>query len=583
MNLSSTCHEIPDCPGLFVDAFRGHYLKKATSPKHSSSQFILTHYHGDHYGSLPKDGKYLGPAKIHCTPVTAALLRQVHGIRQELVVEHAYGECWVYSYVKPCTSSQGASRKRTAAGVLAPNKKDDSTVEETATATLTFYDAHHCPGAAMLLIQLNKSSKPTECAREKNTMIYHLHTGDMRYHESMQSYPLLKQAVETKILDCVFLDTTYGGNPKHDFLSKDAAIDSIASQVQDLLQVGNDKLHGEQTTSAVQDTLVLLSCYSIGKEKVVWESASRSNQQVYVSERKLKMIECLQGYLNQNGGCGDEDFTRQLLQRCTRDAEKSDLHVIPMGMAGELWPFFQPNYKACAEYAKHLKHKTYKKVVAFIPTGWAESSNWNKRHSISRCTNWGLDIEIRLVPYSVHSSFSELQAFVSYLQPRKVIPTVFKDENEKRKIEARFKIDSNRAKAHFFKSMTSVSTKELDTPNEVIDLSGPDMCASKQSPKLNFKHEKCSSYAEQVCNLEAMGFDSNNAQQALDASRGNVSSAIELLLANDKKPSGEIQLFGKKREQLDTKSRLSEQKSKSPQSIAAFFTKTEKKIKSKDC
>lgn len=586
MNSSSTCHEIPDCPGLFVDAFRGHYLKVATSPKHSSSQFILTHYHGDHYGSLPKDGKYLGPAKIHCTPVTAALLRQVHGIPKELVVEHAYGESWAYSYAnKKCTPSPGASRKRTAAGVLAQNKKGDSAVEQTETATLTFYDAHHCPGAAMLLIQLNKSThhgNSTGFTCDKTPVIYHLHTGDMRYHESMKSYPLLKKAVETRTLDCVFLDTTYGGNPKHDFLSQDAAIDSIASQVQDLLQVGNDAPRGEQTAGA-QDTLVLLSCYSIGKEKVVWESAFRSNQQVYVSERKLRMIECLQGYIYQNGGCGDEDFTTQLLHRCTCNAEQSDLHVIPMGMAGELWPFFQPNYKACAEYANNLKHKTYKRVVAFIPTGWAESSNWNKKNAINRCTNWGLDIEIRLFPYSEHSSFSELQAFVSYLKPRKIIPTVFKDENEKRKIEARFKIDSNRAKAHFFKSMTNLSTKEPNAQSQVIDLSGPDTCTLKQSPELNLIHEEGSTYAEHVSYLEAMGFDLNNAQQALCASGGSISSAIELLLANDKMPSGNNQTFGEKGDQVDTKSRHSEQKSKPPQSIAAFFTKTAKKIRKKGC
>ena len=85
-----------------------------------------------------------------------------------------------------------------------------------------------------------------------------------------------------------------------------------------------------------------------------------------------------------------------------------------MGLAGELWPFFRPNYIKVAEYVQQLNNEIrllqqqqqttkstttstdgscdcgvscyYDRVVAFIPTGWAHGSKWNREHSISKKT-----------------------------------------------------------------------------------------------------------------------------------------------------------------------------------------------------
>lgn len=225
MNAASSCHEIPECSGLYIDAFRGSYLRKTRDPQH---HFILTHYHGDHYGNLPRDNKYQGPAWIHCTPITATLLRQVHQVPNAFVVEHAFGQSWTLAL------------------------KNSSTTNTMKSVRLTFYDANHCPGAAIILIQL---------LNEHDEIVkVHLHTGDMRYHEKMKHYPLLDETVRRRQLDTVYLDTTYA-NPKHDFIPQDVAVDSVGRQVEELLS----------NTSTIK-TLVLLSCYSIGKEKVRLES-----------------------------------------------------------------------------------------------------------------------------------------------------------------------------------------------------------------------------------------------------------------------------------------------------------------------
>ena len=473
MNSSADCHEIEGCPGLYVDAFRGAFASKTQNP---SCSFILTHYHGDHYSGLAREGKYQGPALIHCTPVTAALLLNVHQVPPHLVAEHEYGTTWTHRII-------------------------DSDEE----ATISFHDANHCPGAAMVLIELPDKT----C---------HLHTGDFRFdHVKMKSYSLLRRAVEHRNVGVVYLDTTYG-HPKHDLIPQHVAVDAIASYVETVI---NEK----------SKTLILLSCYSIGKEKVLWETSKRCNQLIYVSEQKHKMLQCVQG----------EDESSQILTRCTLDPSQSDIHVIPMGLAGELWPYFRPNYKACAEYAENLE-KSYDTVVAFIPTGWATASNWNKKNAICRKQMELVNVEIRLVSYSEHSSFPELCSFVEYLRPRQIVPTVFSDENDRRKIESRFRklVDTSRAKQHFFKSMkrtlTETGNRKPVAPhcveNGVTEVEVIEIDAT--SPPDAKKWKRLDARSDQLATLRSMGFDSECAQRSLAKCNGGLEAALEDLL---KKPA----------------------------------------------
>jgi DNA repair metallo-beta-lactamase/UBA/TS-N domain len=446
MNSSSDCHEIEGCPHLFIDAFRGLLLRKTSDAKNT---FILTHYHGDHYQSLPRDNKYQGPALIHCTPVTAALLREVHQIPSQFVREHGYGDTW---------------------------EMDNAEVK------ITFYDANHCPGAAIVLIHL-------PCGKR------HLHCGDMRYSPDMKKYPLLKQAVENREIDLIYLDTTYG-HPKHDFCPQSEAIDQIATIV-------------EQVTKDSDSTLILLSCYSIGKEKVLWECSQRANQPIFVSAKKHKMLQCCQ----------------EQIDMCTMDASSTNIHVIPMGLAGELWPYFQPNFPACRDYAEALEHKRYSKVIAFLPTGWANGSNWNKKNAVVtksmpyKNSLDRIDIEIRLVSYSEHSAFTELIDFVTYLKPRKVIPTVYADTNDRNKIVNHFRnlVDTARAKQQFFASMKRPSPTTA----------APSRVPYTKKVRLEMSQPKV---LEQ---LVSMGFETTAAEHALHTCNGSLEAALECLLKGE--------------------------------------------------
>jgi DNA ligase-1 len=481
MNSSSVCHEIPDCPRLFVDAFRGAYLQKTRNP---DNVFILSHWHGDHYGSLPRDGKYQGPSLIHCTPTTAALLREIHQVPEKYVVEHGYGETWLFH---PLGNTKGLS-----------------------TVQITFYDANHCPGAAIIVVEMADGK-------------VHLHTGDMRYHTMMNVYPILERAASSRAIDTVLLDTTYS-DPKHNFQPQEAAIDAIAAYSEGLLGTSR---------KCSSNVLILLSCYSIGKEKVLWEVSSRTNQLVYVNDRKMRMMRCIQKH---------HESSSQIVQRCTTDPNATDIHVIPMGLAGELWPYFQPNYWACAEYAKALETE-YTKVVAFIPTGWADGSKWNKKNATSKFDCKGIEVEIRLISYSEHSSFSELKTFVEFLRPRKVVPTVFKDDRDRVKIEGRFAIDSGRAKQSFFSTMTS---KSSNIGKQVLPGAATRLDPFPKRPKLNMSRssplKQKEGHVEKLASMRLMGFSADAANGALVESKGNIEEAVGLLITGKTKlpPTAEV-------------------------------------------
>lgn len=427
MNQSQQCHKIEGVKTVFIDAFKAFKF----NTQNSVNCFILTHYHSDHYTGLPSGSNYKGPATIHCTPVTANLLREIHKIPDRFIVAHEYGETWSWDNCE-----------------------------------ITFYDANHCPGAAIIFAKVKIG----------NSFTYHVHTGDMRYHPKFRSYPLLKEAVEKRLIDVLYLDTTYA-KPKHTFLPQQNAIDKISSQVQELLKHNHNVVEEKKNSffqpkkQAVKDsqqprTLVLLSCYSIGKEKVLWHSAVKSDQLVYVNNAKHKLLKCIE--------CGsDVEEANGIVKRSTLDPQKSDIHVIKMGLAGTLHPFFQPNFNDVALYA-HRMNKGYNKVVAFLPTGWAESSKYNKQNSIAtKVVNlkdlvdakkikgniYMMHVEVRLMAYSEHSSYTELRDCVEFMKPKRVIPTVFSGEKDYEAIEKRFSdlVDSQRAKQSFINSMFGTS------------------------------------------------------------------------------------------------------------------------------
>lgn len=229
-------------------------------------------------------------------------------------------------------------------------------------------EANHCPGAALIYFELKDGR-------------HVLHTGDFRACEEMQSYPVLRNAhIHTLYLDTTYCDPKYRFPPQHD------VINYVVKVTKDVL-------------SRDPKTLVVVGAYSIGKERVFLGIAKALGVQIHADSQRRRILASLQW--------------PELSERLCSDAGCTMLHVLPMS-------------SLCPEKLKQYLQKferRYTSVLAFRPTGWTYSNKiGNVLDSLKPVSK--NNITIYGVPYSEHSSFSELQEFVQFLRPQKIIATV---------------------------------------------------------------------------------------------------------------------------------------------------------------
>ncbi|XP_059277579.1 DNA cross-link repair protein PSO2/SNM1 [Lycium ferocissimum] len=232
---------------------------------------------------------------------------------------------------------------------------------------VTCFDANHCPGSLIILFEPPNGKAV-------------LHTGDFRFCEEMTRNSILQTCgVHTLILDTTYCD------PQYDFPKQEAVIQFIIESIQ--AETFNSK------------TLFLIGSYTIGKERVFVEVARALQKKVYVNASKLRILECL-------------GFTEEEMQFFTSNEQESQIHVVPM------WTL--ASFKRL-KYVSNQYAGRYSLIVAFSPTGWS----FGKGKKKSTGSRWQQGTIIRYeVPYSEHSSFSELKEFVKFVSPVNIIPSV---------------------------------------------------------------------------------------------------------------------------------------------------------------
>lgn len=279
-------------------------------------------------------------------------------------------------YCSPITANLVRLRIGTSAAIVKPIPLNTPFMIEDTGVQVTLFEANHCPGAVLFLFRA-----PTGKT--------YLHTGDFRYEPSM-----LRHFKEVRV-DSLYLDTTFL-HPQFTFPPQREAVEYIANKVKNIIAAGG--------TGAT--TLFLVGSYTIGKERILEEIVRvLPDERVYVSMQKLELWRLC-------------ELSAALMSRVTTQPTEARVHVVPMGLLR-----FDRMHSILRAFGK------YTHMVAFHPTGWAFSGGRAGKAPLKSGAG-DLKEERRmnmtriLVPYSEHSSFTELIEFCRALAPSEIIPTV---------------------------------------------------------------------------------------------------------------------------------------------------------------
>ena len=259
---------------------------------------------------------------------------------------------------------------------------------------VTLLDANHCPGAAMVLFEPPAPAPPT------------LHTGDCRWDDARMRAALEPHlaALRDRAALRLVLDTTYGCPlTRAVFPPAAEAAAFVAAAV--AAEAFNPR------------TLFLFGSYTIGKEAVFFAAARAAGKRVYCGAAKRAVLECL-------------DLPAADLALITSDDASTNLHVVAMPSVG---------FAAMKGVLAHYRGR-FNCAVGFAPTGWSFTRGGGNA-SRARRADGGLGRGCRQargaslvrysVPYSEHSSFTELRAALRYLRPAAVCPSVDNDQGPK--------------------------------------------------------------------------------------------------------------------------------------------------------
>lgn len=256
----------------------------------------------------------------------------------------------------------------------------------------TFIDANHCPGSTLVFFRNVESGETL------------LHTGDFRAAACVREDKILRALLATcrdGCVDEVHLDTTYC-DKKWTFPDQEVVLEKMR-------EIAREEMKREPRT------LFLCGSYSVGKERAIRAVCQGAQSRASVTARRKRSL-VLSGWWRDDLFVCEEDDPEEAAKCCVR--------VCGLGKGS--------NHKAMMDIITNEAPR-WGAVVAFSPTGWSYTKKmeengfdvkpWVENDSRTRTYS---------IPYSEHSSYTELREFIKFLKPRKITPTVNASTAEER-------------------------------------------------------------------------------------------------------------------------------------------------------
>lgn len=183
---------VKEFPNLAIDYFRPRALNAPTV-----HAYLLSHVHSDHLQGL--ENINFGGAFIYCTQETKELLIRIQEKANRRAARESKQKTYKYGHLR------AAYRNTKDLLRVIPLNMPCKIQVGTEDLTVTLFDANHCPGSVMFLVE----------ACNGRAVLY---TGDMRadapFLSSFLANPLMVPYTSAlKRLDCIYLDTSasFGG------------------------------------------------------------------------------------------------------------------------------------------------------------------------------------------------------------------------------------------------------------------------------------------------------------------------------------------------------------------------------------
>lgn len=229
--------------------------------------------------------------------------------------------------------------------------------------------ANHCPGSLMFVFQ-----------GYFGTFVY---SGDFRFKDSMVSPSSFLYSLRNKI-DRLYLDNTFGGEVKAEYPGRE----EVGLEILKIIRLLDD------------DCKILVAVDTLGKEELLVAIAMECKSLVVLPPERLRTIQILQEVTD----LPDVFTTNKRIGRIFALSKR------------------EVNYKVLNEYSDKDE-----KVIGIVPS--ALFSNYYKRNKKPKLTTKEkiMDERVIRIPYTLHSSFSELCKFVAAIRPKRIFSIVDKD------------------------------------------------------------------------------------------------------------------------------------------------------------